>query len=230
MLSGAGEVAALTLPIHGAYWIGMAGTIVLAWKLADRTSVGLAWVSRVLLCVLAVMIIMGFRQPAAPAIVIRDSSLMKSVAGGFAYGGFNAALQVSILAENEKHKDIASAWKYCPFEATYIDQRGNALCQPDEKLRQTGILSGRDEPVSRDSFHADRLSARSGAETAGCDRCHRSCNAGVSWRSGKGVPLAWRGLHADAGSGKIDELFFRAFYFTTGYDIIAARLDSTSCW
>ena len=104
MLSGAGEVAALTLPIHGAYWIGMAGTLVLAWRLADRTSVGLAWVSRILLCVLAVMIIMGFRQTAAPVIVIPGSSLMKSVAGGFAYGGFNAALQVSILAENEKHK------------------------------------------------------------------------------------------------------------------------------
>lgn len=104
MLSGAGEVAALTLPVHGAYWIGMAGTLLLAWRLADRTSVGLAWVSRILLGVLAVMIILGFRQPAAPAMVIPDGSFMKAMAGGFAYGGFNAALQVSILSEGNKQE------------------------------------------------------------------------------------------------------------------------------
>ena len=31
MLAGAGEVAALLLPVRGAYWLGMGATLVLAW-------------------------------------------------------------------------------------------------------------------------------------------------------------------------------------------------------
>ena len=36
MLAGAGEVAALLLPVRGAYWLGAAATLGLAWMLAGR--------------------------------------------------------------------------------------------------------------------------------------------------------------------------------------------------
>lgn len=97
MLSGAGEISALTLPIRGAYWFGMAGTLFLAWILAHRASAGLAWVSRILLCVLALLILLGFKLPAMPAATLHETTLLNALGCGLTYGGFNAALQASIL-------------------------------------------------------------------------------------------------------------------------------------
>lgn len=98
MLSGAGNVAALTLPINGAYWVGMAGTMLLAWLLAHRTTQGLAWVSRILLAVLALMISLGLFLPPMDAVHLQDNSITAALVRGVTYGGFNAALQTPIMA------------------------------------------------------------------------------------------------------------------------------------
>ena len=97
MLSGAGEIAALTLPVHGAYWLGMAITLALAWRLAHRTIGGLAWVSRVMLAVFVLMLMVGFTLKPMPGMPIPAGNLPRAVLYGAAYGGFNAALQTTIL-------------------------------------------------------------------------------------------------------------------------------------
>lgn len=98
MLSGAGEVAGLTVPISGAYWLGMAGTLLLAWLLAHRTSAGLAWVSRLLLGVLALLIALGLTLPPMHAVHLKEISISSALLRGVTYGGFNAALQAPIMA------------------------------------------------------------------------------------------------------------------------------------
>lgn len=98
MLSGAGEVAALMLPLHGAYWLGMLGTLLLAWFLANRTVTGLAWVSRVLLCVLTALIVLGLTLPPMKAASMIAYSPWEALLRGLTYGGFNASLQAPIMA------------------------------------------------------------------------------------------------------------------------------------
>lgn len=97
MLSGAGEVAALTMPIHGAYWIGLLATLLLAWLLACRTTAGLAWVSKILLGVLALLIGIAFTLPPMKAVSIEQPSPVQALLRGLTYGGFNAALQWPIM-------------------------------------------------------------------------------------------------------------------------------------
>lgn len=107
MLSGAGEIAALTVPVQWAYWFGMAGTLLLAWVLAYRAVAGLAWVSRVMLCALGALILLGFSLPRTAAVVLNHNSLPNALASGLTYGGFNAALQASILqADGKKHPQV----------------------------------------------------------------------------------------------------------------------------
>lgn len=97
MLSGAGEIFALTLPIRSAHMLGMAVTLVIAWFLARKTTAGLAWISRILLVVLVMMITWGLFLPPQRATSITADNGIQSTFSGLTYGGFNAALQVSIL-------------------------------------------------------------------------------------------------------------------------------------
>lgn len=98
MLSGAGEVAALTLPVHGAYWFGVAGTLVLACFLANKTVSGLAWVSRILLSVLSVLILLGLKLPPMQGVNLREFHPSEALLRGLTYGGFNAALQWPMMS------------------------------------------------------------------------------------------------------------------------------------
>lgn len=98
MLSGAGEVAALTLAVPGAYWLGMVLTLMLAWLLAKRTVSGLAWVSRGLLAVLAVLILLGFTVAPMRSAALQTVRPAQALWCGVTYGGFNAALQAPIMA------------------------------------------------------------------------------------------------------------------------------------
>lgn len=99
MLSGAGEVAALVLPLRHAQAIGMICTLALAWLLARRTTAGLAWVSRGMLVVLAVIICLGLFLPPIEAVRVPDGGGILALLQGLTYGGFNAALQVPILMQ-----------------------------------------------------------------------------------------------------------------------------------
>lgn len=98
MLSGAGSVAALLLPVREASWIGAAGTLALAWFLAHRAEHGLALVSELLLAVFAILIFLGlFTQP-MDAVYLADADVPCALMRGIAYGGFNAALQAPLIA------------------------------------------------------------------------------------------------------------------------------------
>ena len=114
MLSGAGEVAALTLPVHHAYWIGLFGTLILSWLLARRTTKGLACVSRMLLAVLTLMIGLGLFIPGQDAAILADNQPVQSLLRGVTYGGFNAALQTPIMAKAsqipENRRRSAARW------------------------------------------------------------------------------------------------------------------------
>lgn len=98
MLAGAGEVAALVLPAHGAYWLGMAGTLLLAWTLARRTVTGLMWVSRAMMAVLAALIVLGLLLPPMQAVALTEASIPAALLRGVTYGGFNAALMQPVMA------------------------------------------------------------------------------------------------------------------------------------
>ena len=99
MLSGAGEVAALVTPLRYARVIGMLLTLVLAWLLARHTIAGLAWVSRGMLAVLAVMISLGLFLPPKETARLSNGGGVQALLQGLTYGGFNAALQVPILMQ-----------------------------------------------------------------------------------------------------------------------------------
>lgn len=99
MLSGAGEIASLTLPFQGAYWLGMGVTLLLAWLLAQRTLHGLAWVSRGLLAVLTVLIFLGFMLPPMQAVPVSEMHPSAAILRAVTYGGFNAAIQVPIVLQ-----------------------------------------------------------------------------------------------------------------------------------
>lgn len=113
MLSGAGEIAALTIPIRRVRWVGMAATLLLAWALAHRVRRGLACVSRCLLIVLGVLIGLGLTLPRMQAVRI-PTVLPGGVVGGIAYGGFNAALQTPIFlqsGENDVQVRRKASWR-----------------------------------------------------------------------------------------------------------------------
>ncbi|MBQ8200373.1 MAG: hypothetical protein IJZ74_01255 [Clostridia bacterium] len=102
MLAGAGEVAALMLPVHGAYWLGMAGTLGISWLLAKQTVNGLAWVSRALLAVMTVLIAAGLMIPPMQAAYIANVSVSEALLRGVTYGGFNAALQRPVVDAHDR--------------------------------------------------------------------------------------------------------------------------------
>ncbi len=128
MLSGAGEAVALMLPIHGAYWIGQAITLLLAWLLARRTVSGLALVSRALTAVLISMMVLGLFMPGLPAAVLADSSLPAGTLRAITYGGFNAALQVPIMSAScmDSQRKRRTAWSAAALIAAVL-LLGNAV-------------------------------------------------------------------------------------------------------
>lgn len=97
MLAGAGEVAALTIPVHSAYWLGMAATLLLAYLLAQRTIAGLAWVSRMMLAVLLILLLTGLTLPPMRAAALASADVPAALVRGVAYGGFNAALMRPVM-------------------------------------------------------------------------------------------------------------------------------------
>lgn len=103
MLSGSGMVASLLLPVRHAALIGAALTLLMAWVLVYRTRSGLAWVSRVLLILLMAVILAAFLLPRRDAAVIARMRPAAALAKGLTYGGFNAALQCSLLTASPQN-------------------------------------------------------------------------------------------------------------------------------
>lgn len=112
MLAGAGEVAAVLLPWHGAYLTGMVITLLLAWYLARHTTAGLAWVSRLLLTVYLLMLITGMALSPMRAAALLQPSVPSAILHAAAYGGFNAALMQPVLALSVKAEKQRSRAAY----------------------------------------------------------------------------------------------------------------------
>lgn len=102
MLAGAGEIASLLIPIKGAYWLGMATTMILACYLAYHTITGFAWVSKGMLLVFGVVLVYGLLLPTDKAAVIDAHRPFVAIGRGFCYGGFNAALLIPVI---KRHGD-----------------------------------------------------------------------------------------------------------------------------
>lgn len=138
MLSGAGEIAALTLPLHGAYLLGILGTLALSWILANKTVSGLAWVSKILLCILAVLIVTGLLLPQMKAVCIYENSVPVALIRGLTYGGFNAALQAPIMATASCYPktDKKRAARYAGLLILCLLTLGNAVL-----LRHSALVS-----------------------------------------------------------------------------------------
>ena len=103
MLAGAGEIAALTLPLHGAYWMGMLATLCLAWWLSERRLIGLGLMSRALTACLIATLAMGLLMPRMRGVWVEEapgwSAIPSSLLRGLCYGGFNVALASPVLDE-----------------------------------------------------------------------------------------------------------------------------------
>lgn len=102
MTAGAGEIAALMLPMHGAYVLGMAGTLILAWLLSGRELSVLPAVSKGLIACLIAVAAAGLFLPAEKAAVVAAQGSgadgVRSVVHGISYGGFNVALAAPVMA------------------------------------------------------------------------------------------------------------------------------------
>ena len=99
MLAGAGEIAALMLPLPGAYLLGLVGTAALTVMLARQGTAGAGRAGNVLTALLLVLAGTGFLLPARKAAVITAvASPWHSLLRGASYAGFNMALAVPGLA------------------------------------------------------------------------------------------------------------------------------------
>lgn len=103
MLAGAGEIAALTLPLHGAYGMGLLSTLCLAWWLSEQRLTGLMVISRALTACLIAVMAMGLMMPPRRGVWVEEASawsqLPMSLLHGLCYGGFNVALASPVLDE-----------------------------------------------------------------------------------------------------------------------------------
>ncbi|MGN0746337.1 MAG: hypothetical protein ACI4ML_06670 [Aristaeellaceae bacterium] len=99
MLAGAGEIAALMLPVQGAYIMGLAGTAALTVLLARQGAEGAGAAGKALTALLLLMAGAGFLLPPRKAAVIAPAaSPWESLLRGASYAGFNMALAVPGLA------------------------------------------------------------------------------------------------------------------------------------
>ena len=107
MLACAGEIAALALPVHGAYTIGVVMLVVMVLWAGGRIGV-LAGVSRLLTLLLLALLMSGFFYPGEGTALRKDVDLPQAMLSGLCYGGFNAALAVPVIVEagNNRPKSV----------------------------------------------------------------------------------------------------------------------------
>lgn len=123
MLACAGEIAALTLPLHGSYWMGMLSTLCLAWWLSEQRLTGLKHLGRALTACLVAMMALGLTLPRLRGVWVEEAQgmamLPQSLLRGLCYGGFNAALASPVLDEMAEGTD-AREKRRCVLGASLI--------------------------------------------------------------------------------------------------------------
>lgn len=98
MLAGAGEIFSQVLPIRWSSGVGIVVTMSLGWLLAVRTKAGLAWVSRGLVATMTLLLLAAFFLSPMRGTIISEQKGAMALISGASYGGFNAALQWTILS------------------------------------------------------------------------------------------------------------------------------------
>ena len=108
MVAAAAELAALTLPVHGAAWAGGLGTLGLAWMLSRRGAPALTALSGVLMALLAGLMAFCWLLPEAAGFALPESSVLppwlEACGGGLCWGGFNLAFAGPLLCGGEGGK------------------------------------------------------------------------------------------------------------------------------
>lgn len=134
MTAAAGEIAALTLPIRGAYWLGMLVSLVLAQILCEKTTTGLTRISQALTACLILIMMMGLFLPPMRGVALKGTqgwqALPQSLWHGLCYGGFNGALAVPVLTQMRTHmqheQHRRAVWLGCGILAALL-LLGNAV-------------------------------------------------------------------------------------------------------
>lgn len=105
MLSASGELIALMLPVHGAYTIGLIGTLLIAWVMAQRSVKPLATLSGVLMIgiLASYLIMMVMEEPTTDLVIIEReinfSLLAKAGISAVGYGCMNIAVSLGVVFE-----------------------------------------------------------------------------------------------------------------------------------
>lgn len=123
MLAAAGEIAALTLPLHGSYWMGLLSTLCLAWWLSEQRLAGLAMISRALTACLVAVMAMGLMLPGLRGVWVEEGpdwpQWPLSMLRGLCYGGFNVALASPVLDEAAEALSLREK-RSCALRASLI--------------------------------------------------------------------------------------------------------------
>lgn len=97
MLAACAELAALTLPIHHAYGIGLAASLLLGIILAARGLSGLALPGTALVLLLPMLLLRLLTLPMGEACFSPMRSAIGAAASGISYGALNAAMLTGAL-------------------------------------------------------------------------------------------------------------------------------------
>ena len=92
MLCACAELAALTLPIRGAYPLGLIVSLCLSWMLCARGLRGLSMAGAVLCALLPLLLIRLLHLPTGEAAFSPASPLLHAALSGVSYGALNAAM------------------------------------------------------------------------------------------------------------------------------------------
>lgn len=105
MAAGAAELAELTLPLHGAGWLGGLGTLALCWLLARRQVAALPLLSGALLMVLVALIALCWLLPGGESFSLASPSFvppwLEACLRGLCWGGFNLAFAAPLVCRQD---------------------------------------------------------------------------------------------------------------------------------
>ncbi len=104
MSAAAGELGALALPVHGAYWIVLLGTLALGLVLSSKSLTPLAVVSTLLVPAIAIVFLLCLIPPegaaAAPQMILPAwRKVVEVILFGVSYGALNITLAAGVLCE-----------------------------------------------------------------------------------------------------------------------------------
>lgn len=101
MAAGAAELAKLTVPLHGAEWLGGVGTMALCWLLSRGKIPALTVLSGLLMVVLTVLMGLCWLLPVEQSFSLRVVSAvppgLEACVRGICWGGFNLAFAAPLI-------------------------------------------------------------------------------------------------------------------------------------